>query len=66
NSGNTVKSFEKKVLEAIAKKDPSAAALLKEYSSKVTKAAQKGYLHVKKASRRISRLSSQVSKSISK
>jgi small subunit ribosomal protein S20 len=58
---NGVRTFEKKVRAAIASKDTKAADLLKEFSSKVSKAAQKGVIHAKAASRKISRLSAQVS-----
>lgn len=59
---NRVKTFEKKVLAAIKSgKKEDAAAALQLFMSNVDRAAQKGVVHVKKAARRISRLSKQVS-----
>jgi small subunit ribosomal protein S20 len=59
---NSVRSFEKKVRTAIAAKDAKAAQqLLKDYTSKAGKAAQKGVIHPKAISRTISRLASQIS-----
>jgi small subunit ribosomal protein S20 len=59
---NSVRSWEKKLRTAIASKDAKAAQqLLKDYTSKIGKAAQKGVVHVKNASRKVSRLSKQVS-----
>lgn len=57
-----VRTFEKKVAAALNKKDKAGAekALLT-FSSVIGKAAQKGIVHAKRASRRISRLSKQVS-----
>lgn len=57
-----VRTIEKKVLKAVAakKKDESAAALV-EFMSTVAKAAQKGRIHFRTASRKISRLSKAVS-----
>lgn len=56
-----VKTFEKKVLVAIQKKDPKIAKdALVEFMSQIDKAAQKGAVHVKRAARRISSLSKQV------
>jgi small subunit ribosomal protein S20 len=55
------KTFEKKVLTAIQKKDAKLAKIaLVEFMSQIDKAAQKGAVHVKRAARRISRLSQQV------
>lgn len=52
-----VRHLEKKVRNAISAKDKGAAAdLLKDYSSAIDKAAQKGKYHPKTASRKISRL----------
>ena len=51
----------RKVEEAIASKDPSAAALaLHEAEPQVARAAQKGILHKNTASRKISRLTKRV------
>lgn len=56
-----VKTFEKKVLAALMKKDKEEAQKrLVQFSSMIGKAAQKGIIHVKRASRRISRLSRQI------
>lgn len=55
------KTFEKKVTVAIQKKDMKLAKeALIEFMSQIDKAAQKGAVHVKRAARRISRLSRQV------
>ncbi len=64
NQKNTsmVKTFERKLREAVGnKKVDDAQKLLKDYMSKVMKAANKGVFHYKTASRKISRLSSLVS-----
>lgn len=59
---NTVRTFEKKLRTAIAAKDAKAAkAGLLAYTSKIDKAASKGVIAVKTASRKISRISKQVS-----
>ena len=59
---NKVKTFEKKVLAAIKSgKKEDAAEALKLFMSNVDRAAQKGVVHVKRAARRIGRLSKQVS-----
>jgi small subunit ribosomal protein S20 len=59
---NSVRTFEKKVRAAITAKDAKTAqTLLKEYTSKAGKAAQKGVIHDKAHARTISRLSAQVS-----
>jgi len=51
----------RKVEEAIASKDPNAAALaLHEAEPQVARAAQKGILHKNTASRKISRLTKRV------
>jgi small subunit ribosomal protein S20 len=57
-----VRTVEKKLRKAIASKskDESSKALV-EFSSRIGKAAQKGRLSPKTASRKISRLSKQVS-----
>lgn len=52
-----VRNLEKKVRTAIAAKDKdSAVTLLRDYSSAMGKAAQKGKYHVNTAARKISRL----------
>ncbi len=57
-----VKTIEKKVMLAIQKKDAkSAKEALVTFVSTIDRAAQKGAVHVKRAARRISRLSSQIS-----
>ncbi len=59
---NSVKTWEKKVRTAIASKDAKAALLLlKDFTSVVGKAAQKGAVSVKSASRKVSRISQQIS-----
>lgn len=61
---SAVKTFEKKLREAIGnKKVDEAKKLLSVYSSKVMKAANKGVFHFRTASRKISRLSSLVNRS---
>ncbi len=58
-----VRTFEKKVRTALAGGDAkSATEFLAAYMSKITKAAQKGVVHSKTASRKIGRLSERVSK----
>lgn len=55
------KTFEKKVIAAIQKKDAKLAKeALVEFMSQIDKAAQRGAVHVKRAARRISSLSRQV------
>lgn len=57
-----VRTAEKKVRTAIAGGDKTqAATLLNTYMSKITKAATKGVLHTKTASRKVSRLTERVS-----
>ena len=52
-----LRTFVRKVEEAIAAKDPQAAATaLKEAESNLARAAQKGIVHKNAASRKISRL----------
>ena len=54
---SAVRKLEKKVRLAVAaKKSDEAASLLKAYSSAIGKAAQKKMFHAKTASRKISRL----------
>jgi small subunit ribosomal protein S20 len=56
-----VRTFEKKLRTAIAGGDKSAAAtLLSDYMSKISKAATKGVVHAKTASRKVSRLAERV------
>lgn len=56
-----VKTFEKKVVAAIQKKDAKLAKdALVEFMSNMDKAAQKGAVQVKRAARRISSLSKQI------
>lgn len=56
-----VRTFEKKLRSAIAKKDKdSSKTLLLGFESKVAKAAQKGRLALKTASRKVSRLAKAV------
>lgn len=58
-----VRTFEKKLRTAITTKNKDdAATALKEFSSKIAKAAQKGVIRAQTAARKISRLSIQVSK----
>lgn len=59
---STLRTFEKQLRVAITEKKADAASdLLKSYTSKISKAAQKGIYHANTAARKISRLSSQVS-----
>lgn len=63
NSGTrkTVRTIEKALRVSIEKKDKKAAGeLLKDYVSRIDKAAQKGILHRNHASRRVGNLSAQV------
>ncbi len=58
----SVRTCEKKLKAAIVGKDiEQARNLLRTYTSDIAKMAQKGIIHIKNASRKISRLSSQVS-----
>ena len=62
NAKSKVRTFEKKLRKAIVAKDvTTATTILKDFTSVVSKAAQKNVMHVKAASRKISRLSAQVS-----
>jgi small subunit ribosomal protein S20 len=57
----TVRTFEKRLRKALEVKDSKTAPeLLRTFASQVDKAAQKGIVHFKAASRKISRLSAQV------
>lgn len=56
-----VRTHERKVRKALSTKDKKASqAALKAYESSICKAAQKGRVHVKTASRKVSRLSAQI------
>jgi len=60
----TVRSSEKKLRTAISENNKEQSeTLLKDYISKIAKAAQKGYYHANTASRKIGRLSKLVSSS---
>lgn len=60
-----VRRIEKKVRAAVSAKDKEQAiALLKQYSSIMGKAAQKGKYHAKTAARKISRLTLFTNKSL--
>ena len=62
----TVRTFEKKLRAAISKKDgKEAQELLISYTSKIAKAAQKGVIKSKAASRKIARLSKSVHQLVS-
>lgn len=57
----TVRTAERKLKSALESKEAEKAQeLLKNFSSKINKAAQKGVFHAKTASRKISRLSKDV------
>ena len=57
-----VTTFEKRVLTAIKSQDKKEApAALQTFMSEMDRAAQKGAIHVKRASRRIASLSRQIS-----
>lgn len=58
---NGVRTLEKKVRTAITSKDAKATELLRDFASKIAKAAKKGVIPAKTASRKISRLAAQVS-----
>lgn len=58
----SVRTFEKRLRAAIASGDKKTAqTVLNDYMSKVSKAAAKGVVHAKTASRKISRISTRVS-----
>ena len=60
-----IRGLEKKVRAAISAKDKdSALSLLKDYTSAIDKAATKGKYHAKTASRKISRLTLFMNKSL--
>ena len=57
-----VRTVEQKIRAVIAKKDKKAAEeMLTEFMSVVSKAAKKGTIHARNASRHISRISEQIS-----
>ncbi len=57
----SVRTFEKKLLQAITKKEAEPAnTALKEYMSKMDKASKRGVFHAKTAARKVSRLSTRV------
>ena len=59
---SSVRTWEKKLRKAMAAKDSTVAQeLLKTFTSQIDKATQKGIVHAKAASRKISRLSAQIS-----
>jgi small subunit ribosomal protein S20 len=59
----SVRTFEKKLRTALAGGDKaSAQTALNDYMSKITKAATKGIVHAKTASRKIGRLAERVQK----
>ncbi len=56
-----VRTFEKKIRTAVAAGDTKVAQeLLKDYTSKATRAALKGVIHAKAASRKISQLAQHI------
>jgi len=60
---SAMKTFEKKVVKAVENKSAQdAAAALKEFTSQVMAAVSKGSLKKETASRKVSRLSTRVSK----
>lgn len=64
---SSVRTFEKKLRAAIAEGDKKGAQeALRAYMSKAQKAATKGVIHAKTAARKLSRLSKQAAKSLSK
>ncbi|MDX9732030.1 MAG: 30S ribosomal protein S20 [Bdellovibrionales bacterium] len=67
STNQSVRTFEKKLRTAIASGDKKAAEqALREYMSKAQKAATKGVMHAKTAARKLSRISKQASKTLSK
>lgn len=59
---NSLKTFEKALLKAVADKDAKAAlSLMKDFMSQVGKAAKTGVLKKETASRKVSRISKRVS-----
>jgi len=60
---SSVRTIERKIKDLIAKKDKKAAEeLLTSFMSTVSKAAKKGVIHARNASRRVSRVSEQLAK----
>ena len=67
NAKSSVRTWEKKLRAAVSSKDSKAAQeLLREFTSRIDKAAQKGIVHVKAASRKVARISSQISALVAK
>jgi small subunit ribosomal protein S20 len=63
---SAVRTFEKKLRKAVADKDTKVAQeLLTAFMSKIDSAAQKGVVHVKAASRKVGRISAQISAMVS-
>lgn len=57
----TIRTIEKKLRTAISSKNTDEAnSFLREFATKIDKAAQKGILHVNNASRKVGRLAKQV------
>ncbi len=64
---SAVRTWEKKLRKAVTDKDTKAAQeLLRTFTSKIDSAAQKGIVHVKAASRKVSRISAQISALVGK
>lgn len=61
-----VKTFERKLVKGIETKSKELAALLKDFTSKAMKAADKGQLKKSTVARKISRLSKRVHAALSK
>lgn len=59
---SSLKTWEKKIRTAVASKDAKTAnELLRTVASKFDKAAQKGVIHTRTASRKLGRISKQIS-----
>ena len=57
----TVRTFEKRLRAAVAAGDKTTAqTVLKDYMSKITKAATKGVVHAKTAARKVGRISARI------
>lgn len=64
---NSVRTWEKKLRDAVAKKDAKGAQeLLSTFTSKIGKAAAKGVIKTQTAARKVSRLSKFVGTSLTK
>jgi small subunit ribosomal protein S20 len=64
---SSVRTWEKKLRSAVSSKDAKVAQdLLREFTSRIDKAAQKGVVHVKAASRKVARISAQISALVAK